>query len=71
MVSNNVRLRWLGHKLNAEADVAVDKVLSVHPAHGLVVRLVAQLRQDEQSLTTARVHTDAAMAVAHQHAAQA
>jgi len=65
---NNVRLRWLGHKLNAEVDVVVDEALSVHQAHELGAQVVARLRQDVQYLTTALVHTDPATAAAHQHA---
>lgn len=64
---NNVRLRWLGHKLNAEVDVAVDEALSVHQAHELGAQVLARLRQDVQYLTTALVHTDSATAGQHRH----
>ncbi|MCI1189808.1 cation diffusion facilitator family transporter [Hymenobacter sp. DH14] len=65
---DRVRLRWLGHKLNAEVDVAVADTMNVGQAHELGEQVVAQLRQDVQYLTTALVHTDAASAAAHQHA---
>ena len=65
---SNVRLRWLGHKLNAEVDMTVDDALSVGQAHDLGNQVVTRLRQDVQYLTTALVHTDPATATAHQHA---
>ncbi len=65
---SNVRLRWLGHKLNAEVDVTVDDTLSVGQAHELGNQVVAKLRQDVQYLTNALVHTDPATAAVHQHA---
>lgn len=64
---NNVRLRWLGHKLNAEVDVTVADTMNVSQAHALGEQVVRQLRQDVQYLNTALVHTDSAAVGMHQH----
>ena len=64
---NNVRLRWLGHKLNAEVDVSVADTMNVGQAHDLGTRVETQLRQDVQYLNTALVHTDPASAAGHRH----
>ena len=64
---NNVRLRWLGHKLNAEVDVSVADTMNVGQTHDLGTRVETQLRQDVQYLNTALVHTDPASAAGHRH----
>ena len=64
---NNVRLRWLGHKLNAEVDVTVADTMNVGQAHELGEQVVKQLRQDVQYLNSALVHTDPASTAGHQH----
>ncbi|WP_426491384.1 cation diffusion facilitator family transporter [Hymenobacter sp. 102] len=64
---DTIRLRWLGHKLNAEVDVAVDDSLTVSQAHDLGSRVEAQLIRDVQYLNTALVHTDPVSAAGHQH----
>ena len=64
---NNVRLRWLGHKLNAEVDVTVADTMNVGQAHELGEQVVKQLRQDVQYLNSALVHADPASTAVHQH----
>ena len=64
---DRVRLRWLGHKLNAEVDVSVADTLNVLQAHELGEQVTKQLRQDVQYLNSALVHTDPASTAGHQH----
>lgn len=67
-----VRLRWIGHSLRAEADIVVDPALTVVEAHALAVEAEHSLIHAVPRLTAATVHTDHMMpAGAHQdpHAA--
>lgn len=64
---DRVRLRWLGHRLNAEVDVSVADTLNVLQAHELGEQVTHQLRQDIQYLSSALVHTDPASTAGHQH----
>jgi hypothetical protein len=62
-----VRLRWIGHNLRAEADIVVDPALTVVQAHALAVAAEHALIHAVPRLTAATVHTDHALpAGAHQ-----
>ncbi|SCG35197.1 cation diffusion facilitator family transporter [Micromonospora halophytica] len=53
-----VRLRWIGHRLHAEADLVVDSHLSLVAAHEIAADAEHQLTHAVPRLMTATVHTD-------------
>ncbi|MFC9231524.1 cation diffusion facilitator family transporter [Streptomyces decoyicus] len=53
-----VRMRWIGHTLRAEADIVVDARLTVVQAHALAVAAEHALIHAVPRLTAATVHTD-------------
>ncbi|WKU42947.1 cation diffusion facilitator family transporter [Streptomyces sp. VNUA116] len=53
-----VRMRWVGHWLRAEADIVVDAHLTVVRAHALAVAAEHALMHAVPRLTAATVHTD-------------
>ncbi|WP_210405905.1 cation diffusion facilitator family transporter [Micromonospora sp. MH33] len=53
-----VRLRWIGHRLHAEADLVVDANLSLVAAHEIAADAEHQLTHAVPRLMTATVHTD-------------
>ena len=53
-----VRMRWIGHALRAEADIVVDPDLTVVRAHTLAVAAEHALIHAVPRLTAATVHTD-------------
>jgi cation diffusion facilitator family transporter len=53
-----VRLRWIGHQLRAECDIAVPAELSVVAAHAIAVAAEHRLIHAVPRLTSATVHTD-------------
>lgn len=68
-----LRLRWVGHQLHAETDIAVDPALTVSEAHVIAVDAEHRLIHAVPRLTRATVHTDPAevadahRALAHHH----
>ncbi|MDG4770941.1 cation diffusion facilitator family transporter [Solwaraspora sp. WMMD792] len=63
-----VRLRWIGHRLHAEADLVVDADLSLLAAHEVAADAEHQLTHAVPRLVSATVHTDpAGHAGAHHH----
>ena len=63
-----VRLRWIGHRLHAEADIVVDAQLSLLAAHELAADAEHQLTHAVARLRSATVHTDpASHPGAHHH----
>lgn len=66
-----VRMRWVGHALRAEADIVVDPDLTVVRAHGLAVAAEHALIHALPRLTAATVHTDHTPTGADPHAALA
>ncbi|WP_375547106.1 cation diffusion facilitator family transporter [Micromonospora chalcea] len=53
-----VRLRWVGHRLHAEAELVVDANLSLIAAHEIAADAEHQLTHAVPRLMTATVHTD-------------
>jgi cation diffusion facilitator family transporter len=51
-----VRLRWLGHTLRAEADVEVDPALTVAQAHDIAHHVQRHLVSEVRRLTAATIH---------------
>jgi cation diffusion facilitator family transporter len=63
-----VRLRWIGHRLHAEADLVVDADLTLVQAHDIAADAEHQLTHAVPRLTAATVHTDpASHPGAHHH----
>lgn len=51
-----LRIRWIGHNLRAEADITVDPALTVAEAHGLAHHAEDHLLADVRRLSAATVH---------------
>ncbi|MGH8882274.1 MAG: cation diffusion facilitator family transporter [Stackebrandtia sp.] len=64
-----LRLRWIGHRLCAEADVVVDPDLSVTDAHAIAVDAEHRLIHAIPRLTGATIHTDPRIPDAHEELA--
>ncbi|WP_045878505.1 cation diffusion facilitator family transporter [Pseudofrankia sp. DC12] len=60
-----LRLRWIGHTLRAEADVTVDANLTLSAAHDVAHAAEAHLLRHIRRLSAATIHTSPA----HHHAA--
>ena len=54
----SVRVRWVGHRLHAECDIAVDAALTVAAAHAIAVEAEHRMIHAVPGLVTASVHTD-------------
>jgi cation diffusion facilitator family transporter len=52
----SVRLRWIGHRLRAEADLIVDNTMSVWDGHEVAVEAKHQLLHQISKLDDATVH---------------
>ncbi len=63
-----VRLRWIGHQLRAECEIAVDANLTVTAAHAIAVDAEHQLLHAVPRLYAALVHADPAGADVDHHA---
>jgi cation diffusion facilitator family transporter len=55
---DNVRLRWIGHQLQAELDITVDHDLSISHAHGIAEAVRHDLLHHIPRLTNAVIHTN-------------
>ncbi len=53
-----LRIRWIGHRMHAEAEVVVDEGLSVGAAHGIAERARHALLHDVTHLSSALIHAD-------------
>jgi len=63
-----VRVRWIGHRLHAEADIVVAADLTLLAAHRIAADAEHQLTHAVPRLTSATVHTDpASHPGAHHH----
>ena len=58
--SDELRIRWIGHTLRAEADITVDPDLSLDRAHEIAHHAEAHLLTDVPRLTAATVHANPA-----------
>ncbi|PKN64899.1 MAG: hypothetical protein CVU57_12275 [Deltaproteobacteria bacterium HGW-Deltaproteobacteria-15] len=59
---SEVRVRWLGHRLHAELNVAVDPGLSVESGHEIVKEVRHHLLHQLRYLSNATIHVDPANA---------
>jgi cation diffusion facilitator family transporter len=64
---SRIRMRWIGHRLHAEADIVVDADLSLIQAHEVAADAEHQLTHHVPRLTGATVHTDPACHVGPAH----
>lgn len=62
-----VRVRWLGHRLLAELNVAVDSALSVEEGHRIAHEVRHQLLHHLPYLGNATIHVDPAVASGEHH----
>jgi cation diffusion facilitator family transporter len=53
-----VRIRWIGHRLHAEAEVVVDESMSIGEAHDIAERARHALLHDVPHLNSAIIHAD-------------
>ena len=63
-----VQARWLGHRLVAELNVAVDGTLAVAEGHAIAADVSHRLLHDVRHLDEAHVHIDPAELEPHDHA---
>jgi cation diffusion facilitator family transporter len=64
---SEVRARWLGHRLRAEVNVAVDPELSVEEAHAIAREVNHQLLHHLRYLDAAVVHVDPVQETGEEH----
>ena len=62
-----VRARWLGHRLHAELNIAVDPSLTVTQAHAVALTVHHQLLHHIPYLSAAMIHVDPATAAGETH----
>jgi len=62
-----VRVRWLGHRLHAEVDLAVSPDLSVAEAHAIAVEVRHQLLHHLAYLSNVTIHVDPASRSGEEH----
>ncbi|MDQ3744422.1 MAG: cation diffusion facilitator family transporter [Acidobacteriota bacterium] len=68
---SEARVRWLGHRLHAELNVAVDETLTVEEGHEIAKRVRHHLLHNLQFLSNATIHIDPANASGERHHAAA
>src|SRR4029450_7014155 len=72
---SDVRVRWIGHRMHAEVNVAVSANLSVGQAHIIALQVRHELMHELTYLSNATIHVDPSTAsgetfhrgVAHNH----
>ena len=57
-VVDSVRLRWVGHRMRAEADITVDRTLTVVAAHAISDEAQHRLIHQVPRLDAATVHVN-------------
>ena len=62
-----VRARWLGHRLHAELNIAVDPSLTVAQAHAVALTVHHQLLHHIPYLSAATIHVDPSTAAGETH----
>jgi divalent metal cation (Fe/Co/Zn/Cd) transporter len=66
-VVSEVRVRWIGHRLHAELNVAVSPELSVENGHEIAKEVRHQLLHELRYLSNATIHVDPANASGEDH----
>ena len=62
-----VRVRWLGHRLHAELNLAVDQGFSVEKGHEIAKAVRHELLHHLRYLSNATIHIDPANASGEEH----
>jgi cation diffusion facilitator family transporter len=62
-----VRVRWLGHRLHAELNIAVNQGLSVEKGHEIAKEVRHQLLHHLRYLSNATIHVDPVTALGEEH----
>jgi cation diffusion facilitator family transporter len=62
-----VRVRWIGHRMHAELNVAVEPHMSVEEAHEIASQIHHQLMHDLTYLSSASIHVDPLTASGEDH----
>lgn len=57
---SEVRARWIGHRIRAELNIAVEPTLSVEAAHGIATQVNHELMHHVKFLASASIHVDPA-----------
>jgi len=55
---NEVRVRWLGHRMHAELNIAVEPSLSISQGHEVAVNVHKELLEHLDYLSSATIHVD-------------
>jgi cation diffusion facilitator family transporter len=55
---HDVRVRWIGHQLQAEIHIVVDEDLPTRESHGIAEAVRHELHHDQPQLTMVSVHVD-------------
>jgi cation diffusion facilitator family transporter len=64
---SEVRVRWLGHRLHAELNIAVDPAMSVEKGHDIAKDVRHQLLHHLRYLSNATIHIDPSNASGEKH----
>jgi divalent metal cation (Fe/Co/Zn/Cd) transporter len=64
---SEVRVRWLGHRLHAELNIAVSPSLSVEEGHDIANKVRHELLHHLRYLSNAVIHIDPANASGEEH----
>jgi cation diffusion facilitator family transporter len=64
---SEVRVRWLGHRMHAELNIAVDQTLTVEKGHDIAKSVRHELLHRLKYLSNATIHVDPANASGEQH----
>ena len=55
---SEMRVRWLGHCLHAEVNVAVDRIITVEDGHDIAIGIRPRLLHELRYLSNATIHID-------------
>ena len=55
---NEIRVRWIGHQLQAEVNITVDKVISVEEGHQIANQVQHELIHHLKFLSQVIIHVD-------------
>ena len=65
--ASEARVRWLGHRMHAELNIAVGQNLSVEEGHTIANRVRHELLHNLQFLSGVTIHVDPANASGERH----
>ncbi len=64
---SEIRVRWLGHRLHAEINIAVDRMLTVEAGHDVAMGVRHRLLHELRHLSNATIHVDPSSASGEAH----